>query len=192
MRTVTRPPTAENANWPSDTWPAQPLRIVSEHAGDGEDHDARPEERLRCPRDEHRDEREHQENSKHPDARQLPHRPHAAHALGHRFDATGELPRRLGVGRDPGPRREREDDDERREEDPECEGVGVDAGHVLLEDDLDDPERDPHRDREPEDPHASDHGDEQRLHEERVSERELARSRWRRPAASRTAPPRAR
>ena len=68
---------------------------------------------------------------------------------------------------DPDARRKREDDDERRQEEPEREDVGIDAGHVLLEDHLDDPERDPDRDRQPEDPHASDHRDQQRLHEER-------------------------
>ena len=29
--TVTSPPTAANPNCPSDTWPAQPVRMVSEH-----------------------------------------------------------------------------------------------------------------------------------------------------------------
>ena len=73
---------AENANWPSDSCPAQPLRIVSEDAAIGEDHHPGPQERLRRLLREHRDEQEHREDGKHPDARQLPHHPHAAHALG--------------------------------------------------------------------------------------------------------------
>ena len=172
-RTVTSPPIAEKPNWPSESCPAHPLRIVSEHP-------AIAKISTRVQRNDC-------------DA-------WVANAgMTARTTSTAARPRRgswrtthvsrtcsgNGLVRPPSfhdgsesaararRRRERQHDDERRDEQPEREHVRVGTGDVLLEDHLDDAERHAHRHREPQDPHPGDHGDEERLHQHGVAEGEL-------------------
>ena len=139
--TVTSPPTAAKPNWPSDSWPAQPVRMVSEHPAmantstrvQRNDSDAR-EKKIGI-------------STSTPNSANTPMRPRWRAHQRRRTSSTGRTGTAVATFQPPSSiatrqAREHEHDHERRHEQPQLGDAEVARVDVLLQDHLDDADAD--------------------------------------------------